>query len=213
MRKILEPLSLRLVRDDPRIGRHIGNRILSRNKGPPGEALIEHGIEPVCLILVALDRVSNLFGRILPEMMILPGHGTEVANLPEQPFEYLRAAGQILREELSSFFGEIDQDRAGFEDGDRRAAVCRSAVDDRRNTVVRRDRQKPGLELLAAPDVDRMNRVRDFCFCEEYRDLVPVRGRPIIKLDHRGVPQGSYDEARGQEKAESPVIARPRMSA
>ena len=59
------------------------------------------------------------------------------------------------RQEAAGLLGEIDQDRAGLEHRKRLAAVGGRMVDDRRNAVVRADREKFRLELLAGADVDR----------------------------------------------------------
>jgi hypothetical protein len=58
-------------------------------------------------------------------------------------------------------------------------------IDQRGNTVVRRDRQKLWLELIALADVDRENLVLQPGLFEEDRDLVAVRRGPVIKVDHR----------------------------
>ncbi len=60
-------------------------------------------------------------------------------------------------------------------------------VDDRRHPVVRADRQKFGLELVAATDVDRDHAVFEAALLEHDRDLPAVRRRPIIKIDHRAL--------------------------
>src|SRR3546814_18565170 len=61
--------------------------------------------------------------------------------------------------------------------------VCSS---DLRHAVVGREFQEVGLELLALGDIDRLDRVGDAGFLEKQRDLVAVRGRPVIEIDHLG---------------------------
>jgi len=48
-----------------------------------------------------------------------------------------------------------------------------------------RNRQKFRLELAPSAEVDRMDRVGNSRLFEEQSDLVPVRGGPIIQVDHR----------------------------
>ena len=66
------------------------------------------------------------------------------------------------------------------------AAVGGRVVDDRRHPVVGGDRQEIGPELLAAADVDRDDPVGQAGLLEEQGDLVPVRGRPVVQVDHAG---------------------------
>src|SRR2546423_10917732 len=62
-------------------------------------------------------------------------------------------------------------------------------IDHRRNTVVRRDRQKLRLELFALADVDRKDLVTEPGLFEEHRDLVAVRRGPVVKVDHGSDPR------------------------
>ena len=70
-------------------------------------------------------------------MVVLAGHGTEAAHLPEQPLQDFDAAANVGGDELSGLLGKIKQNGAGFEDRDRRATVFRIVVDDGGNAVVR----------------------------------------------------------------------------
>src|SRR5262249_9885085 len=56
------------------------------------------------------------------------------------------------------------------------------------DAIVRRDLQKIRLKLLALADVDGDDLVRQPCLLEEHRDLVAVRRRPVIEIDHGGDP-------------------------
>src|ERR1700730_7613983 len=49
MQKIVELLALVFVRDNPRIGRHVGDRIIPRHNGAVGSTSIEEAIKPVGL--------------------------------------------------------------------------------------------------------------------------------------------------------------------
>jgi hypothetical protein len=104
--------------------------------------------------------------------------------LPKQPFERRSAVAQILGDELAGLVGEIEQDGAGLEHRDRLAAVGRFMVDDGGNAVVRRHRQKLGLELFALADIDRNDFVIQPGFLEKNRDFVAVRRGPIMYVDH-----------------------------
>src|SRR5260370_16349482 len=116
-------------------------------------------------------------------MAQLAGHGSELAVLPEQPFEALFAAAPGLRHEAPGLFREVDKDRTRFEHRHRTARLV--VVDNRRHAVVGANRQKFRLELVAAADIDRDHTVFEAAFFEHNADLPAVLGRPIIKSDHR----------------------------
>ena len=98
-----------------------------------------------------------------------------------------RAAAQVGGQEAAGLFGQVEQDRAGFEQRQRRAAVGRGLVDDGGDAVVGRDGEELGLELVAPADVDRVDVVGQAGFFEEQRDLVAVGRGPVIEIDHGGV--------------------------
>src|SRR5436190_210746 len=100
-------------------------------------------------------------------------------------------AAQVLGQELAGLFREILEDRARFEDRHRLAAAGRLVVDDRRHAVVRADLEEIRLELLAGADVHRNDFVRQAAFLEHDGDLPAVGRRPVIKVDHEGLPLGS----------------------
>src|SRR5690606_7245962 len=86
----------------------------------------------------------------------------------------------VAREKLAGLVGEIDQDGTGFE---QRHAVV--AIDDRRNTIIRADFEKLGLELVTLADVDRVGRVGEPDLLQHDRRLAAVWGGPRIKIYHR----------------------------
>src|ERR1700675_4847418 len=94
-----------------------------------------------------------------------------------------------LGPELAGLLAEIDEDRARFENADRRAAWA-VAVDDRRDPVVRADPQELGAELLALADVDRLYTIGQPHFLERDADLAAVRRVPGPQFDahRRGTP-------------------------
>ncbi len=146
------------------------------------QLLVEHAVEPVGLVGVAVDGVGHLFGRIDAEMVGLSEHRAEAAHLPEQPLVHLHAPALVGRIEATGLAAEILQDGAGFEDRDR-LAVRPVGIDDGRHLVVGRDRQELGLELVALADIDRMHGVRQAGLLEHDGDLPSVRGRPVIEVD------------------------------
>src|SRR3546814_7108542 len=75
-----------------------------------------------------------------------------------------------------------NEDFTGFEQRERRIARP-IRIDDRRNLVVRVDRQEILTELLVLRDVDRVNLVGDAEFLQQDRDFLAVRCAPGIVLD------------------------------
>src|SRR5712692_11129840 len=129
-------------------------------------------------------RRSNNLRRVEREMAVLAEHGTEPAHLPHHPLHHPGAAAHIRRQETSGLFGEIDQDGAGLEYRKRPAAIGWRMIYDRRNPIVRADREKFRLELLASPNVDRNDRVGKPQFLQHDRDFPAVRCRRVMKFDH-----------------------------
>ena len=151
--------------------------------------LVEHAEQALGFAPVALDRIRDRHGRVHAEMTVLPGHRPEPADLPEQPLQRVEATAQVARQEEPGLLRQVQQDRAGFEHADRRAAVGGRGIDHRRHLVVGRDREECRLELLALADIDRPDgvcqRLPEFDqFFQQQRDLVSVRGRPVMQFDH-----------------------------
>ena len=73
---------------------------------------IEHAKEPVGLLDMALHGVGNALRRVLHEVVVLAGHGSEAAHLPEHPLERCLAAAHVGADEAAGLLGEIDEDRA-----------------------------------------------------------------------------------------------------
>ena len=186
MREVVEVLLLPRVRHHPRIAGHVRDRVVAGDELAIGESLVQDAIEPSGLLHVAIHRIGDALRRVLDEVMILTGHGSEPGHLPHEPLEHVDPGARLLREEAPRLRGEVDQDRAGFEDGDRPAAVTRIGVDDGGNAIVRRDGQELGLELLAAADVDRLHPVGQRRLFQEDGDLVAVRRGPVVEVDHWG---------------------------
>src|SRR5665647_778030 len=147
--KFVQILLLGLPGYDPWVGSDIRNRvIIARNELPSGQPAIEHTIQAVGLLHVTVDRVRNLFWRIVGEVMILPGHRAQTANLPAQPFQYCLAATQIVGQQLPRFLGQINQYCARLEYRQGIAPVRWSVIYDRGHLVIGADLEKIGFELI-----------------------------------------------------------------
>ena len=117
-------------------------------------------------------------------MVRLAEHRAEPAHLPHQPLHHGLSGGSGFWHELSCFFSKIHKDRARFKNGDSLVSV---PVDDGGNPVIRAEGQKLGLELVASPDIDPVDFIIQPQFLERNGNLVPVRGRGIVKFDHVGI--------------------------
>jgi hypothetical protein len=93
-------------------------------------------------------RIEDFLRRVTAEVDRLPGHRAKTANLPVQPLLDGDARALFTRIEFSAFAAEILQDGAGFEHRDRPPARA-GRIDDRRHTIVRRDRQEFRSKLFA----------------------------------------------------------------
>src|SRR3989441_624600 len=179
--------ALALGRAQPRHDRHVGDAVFAA--GDPLAVLqlfFNHPVKPVGLVLVAVHRVLDLLGRVLQEMVRLPEHRADVPHLEHGPLHHLPAIAQVARQEPAGLGGQVEQHRARL--GERERFSARAfLVDHRRNLVVRRDGEKLGLELVAGADVDGVYAVRQPGFLEHDVDLVAIRGRPSIEVDH-GLP-------------------------
>jgi len=148
---------------------------------------VEHAVQTVRLLHIAVDRIRNPARRVNAEMVVLSGHRSQPAHLPEQPLRHGLPTADVLRQEAAGLLGEVQEDGARLEQADWLAAIARCGIDDRRHSVVRRDGEKVGLELIAGADVDRVDRVVQSRFLQEHRDLVAVRRRPVVEVDHYGL--------------------------
>ena len=181
------------------------------------EPRIQHAVQPVHLVGVAVDGVGDLLRRVVAEVVRLPGHRPEPAHLPEQPLLDLHAGPLVGRIELAGLAAEILQDGARLEHRDRLAARA-VGIDDRRHAVVRRDRQELRLELVAPADVDGLDLVGEPALLQHDGDLVPVGRGPVVQLDgllrHGCVPLPNYPSQssclpeRGSEQASAATTAR-----
>src|SRR5665213_61875 len=185
VRIIVERKPLRLVGHGPGKAGDVGNRIVAGDVSAGLAKLrIEHPIKPGRLVAIARDGVGNFLLRIEREMAVLAEHRTKPAHLPHQPLRDLGSAAHVLREKSAGLVGEINQDRARFKNRKWPSAIGRRMIYDGRNAIVRTDRQKIGLELVAGPDVHGKHGVGNADFLEHDRDFPAVRRRRIVKVDH-----------------------------
>ena len=111
-----------------------------------------------------------------------------MAICPHHPLRDLVLAADFLREKAPFLLAEIHHDRPRLEDADRRAAALRVVIDQRRHAVVGIELQELRLELVAAPDIAGDKVVIEAQLLEQDRDLLAVRCRPVVKLEHDGLP-------------------------
>src|SRR5438874_578183 len=176
--------ALALRRAQPRHRRHVGDGVLvAREPLAFRELPVEHAVEAVGLVLVAVHGVLDLLRRIAEEVMRLAEHRADVAHLRHHPLHHLPALADVLRQEFAGLRREIKKHRARL--GEReRLSVGPPLVDHRRDLVVGRNREEVGLELIARADIDGMHPVLEARFLEHDVDLVPVRRGPRIEVDH-----------------------------
>ena len=167
----------------PRPDGDVGDRIPVGDVFVLGEPAVEHAVEPVRFLEIALFRVRRLALVVFHEVMHLAEHRAGAAHLPHQPFEHAIMRFACFRQKLAGLVGEIDEDRAGFHQAD--AGV---AIDDRGDAIIRADLQKFRLELLVLADVDRMHRVRQLHLLERDGGLAAVGRRPGVEIEHEVVP-------------------------
>jgi len=184
--ELVERLAERFGDQHPWPARHIGYRVVVEGEVAVSEAAFEHTETAVVLVGIALAGIRMLTLSVIDEVAELPGHRTEIADLPEQPLQALFAGAPALRHEPPGPLGEMDQDRARLEHRQRSVAklLWGVVVDNRRHAVIRADRQEFGLELVAATDIYRDHAEVEAALLEHDRDLPAVRGRPIVKVDH-----------------------------
>ena len=120
---------------DPRIGRNVGNRIIvSGQTRRLCKARVHHIAQASDLGAVPRPAIFNrlvrhIFRVLMEKMERLPKIRTDAAHLPHQPLDRPPPVFFIFRQEQSRLLGEIQQDRTGFEQYQRR--TIRSATPSR----------------------------------------------------------------------------------
>jgi hypothetical protein len=151
------------------------------------EAVIEDAVQPVDFVAEPAKRV-----RLIPLLVAEAEKMTELAclralvcHLPKDPLDNLVPQAQVLRPELPRLLGEVKEDRARLEDGDRLAAARRVVVHQDGHPVVRVQREVTRLELIAPPDVARHDAVLEARLFKEDRDLFAIGRGPKVQVQHR----------------------------
>ena len=108
------------------------------------EVPIENAKQSSTLTLIAVYRGLNLLGEITEENIGLAHHRSHTTDLEHQPLDDAGSAPGVIGHQAPGFFSQIQENRARFKDRE----ILFGAIDDRRDSPVRVDRQKPGLLLL-----------------------------------------------------------------
>src|SRR6202012_5339606 len=124
--ELFEVLILRLPANDPRIRDHVGDRVFgAREVAAVVQAVVQDAVEPIHFVAEPAERVGlvALLGSETEKMSELPALGALVGDLPDDPLGDLGPRAQVRRPELAGLLREVEQDRAGFEDRNRRSAA------------------------------------------------------------------------------------------
>src|SRR5687768_9567578 len=172
MRKVRQHDALVLPAAQPGEGGDVGDGILTATQpGALRQPPIDHAIEAFGLVAVAVDRIFDLLRRIHAKVMRLAQHGPYTAHLEHQPLQNLVLGAVGLWHQLTRLRGQVDQDRARFEQGDR-LAVRPLRIGDGRDLVVGAYLQEFRLELVAGPNIDRNGPVRQATLFQHDVDFV-----------------------------------------
>ena len=167
------------MRHEPRVGRDIRDREIASQVFRFAEALVDHAVDALGLVGVAVDRVLEFLGRIPAEMMRLAEHRADTRHLEHQPLDDVVLSARVRRHQLAGLLGQVHQDRARLENRDRLAARS-FGIGHRGHAIVGADFQELGLELIAGADIDRDYVVLEADLLEHPGDLVAVGRRPEI---------------------------------
>src|SRR6185503_8586846 len=92
--------ALALGRAQPWHGRHVGDGVLvAREVFRFFQSTVDHAIQAIRLVLVAVHRVLDLLRRVAEEVMRLAEHRADVPHLEHGPLHHLPALAQVLRQE------------------------------------------------------------------------------------------------------------------
>src|SRR5258706_147518 len=83
-------------------------------------APLEHFVQAARLVLIAVDRVLDLLGRVAEEDVGLTLHRADARHLEHQPLQRDRAGLRLRRQQLAGALRQIEEDRARL---DREVAV------------------------------------------------------------------------------------------
>jgi hypothetical protein len=91
---------------------------------------------------------------------------------------------QLSAQQFASLLCQIEQYFSGFKQAQRLAPIGRMVINNGRDFIVWRYSQKERTELIAFADIHANDPVIQFGFLKKEGDLMAVRGRGIIKVDH-----------------------------
>ncbi len=138
--------------------------------------LVEHAVQPPCLVDIAIHAVLNPLRGVAHKVIGLALHRAQAGVLEEEPVGHLvvftRARGKADTVVTVVLLDQILEDAAGLEDADRLAVG--EGVGDGRDAPVRVDLEEPRLLLSVGRDVDVLNLVGQAELLERHRDLDPV---------------------------------------
>src|SRR5208282_755508 len=98
---------------------YIGDRVMVASEiRALRQAPVEHVEQALRLHCVAIDGVFDLDRSVGEEVAKSAAKKGSASHLPEEPGEALGALGRVGRQEGAELLGEIEQDRARFEDSD-----------------------------------------------------------------------------------------------
>src|SRR5690606_16976738 len=132
-------------------------------------------------VAVAWALVFVILAGEFVEEAELAEHRADAADLEHQPLDGLVAFGWVPREQLAGFLRQINQDGAGLEQRQRFSARA-VGIDDRRNLVVRVQREKFGGLLIVGLEIHPMRFVGQPDLLEHDRYLDAVGGGQRIQL-------------------------------
>ena len=125
--------------------------------------------------------------------MRLARHRANTAHLPHQPFldrDPVPVGGAVKPSGLARKVHQNRENRAGFEDRDRRT-VRAVRIDDGRHPVVWRDLQEIGRKLLTSGNVDQMGVIGQPHLFQSDGDFPAIWRRPEVEIDwmcHKPLP-------------------------
>src|SRR5207244_160228 len=102
-----EDVSPLKLAEDPRPRGHVGDRVLAREVRAVRQAPLQDTEEAVRLVAEPIDRVGDLLGGVVGEVVQLPGDGTEIRDLPGHPLEHVVPAADVARQEAAGLLGEV----------------------------------------------------------------------------------------------------------
>src|SRR5580704_16809756 len=113
--ELTDVLALGLGVDGPRIGNHVGDRVLVAGEiAPVVEPVVHDAVEPVRLVGEAADSIGQVagVGAGAAEMSAFAELRALIGHLPYHPLRDLVPPAKVLWEEAAFLFTEIHHDRA-----------------------------------------------------------------------------------------------------